>query len=333
MKNKIFKSIVFSGLLLSILILSFACKKDSNPKDLKFAFFLPPKHSQMPLVKEWVNKISKEAGIKITILQQGKPKDQYDNIAAGVVDFGLVIPSYTAGKFPLTSAIELPFLVDDAEKGSIALWETYEKYLKKEYKDVKILWMFVHGPGQVHTTKKPVKSLEDMKGLKIRTPGAVMAGALKRLGAVPVTMPIPQVYNALDRGTIDGVTIPWEVMRAFKFYDVLKYHTEVKLYTLAFFIAMNKNTYNSLSPQAKKIIDSNMGLEMSRRAGRAFADADGPGRKITLQKNGTLIPFSEKERKRWINAVKGAKTEWVSNMKKRGLHGDKVLEFLESKLK
>ncbi len=333
MYRKFSRSIIWGSVLAFILSAFISCGKKDAKKDLKFAFFLPPKHSQMGLVKEWVKKISDGTGLKITILQQGKPKDQYDNIASGVVDFGLVIPSYTSGKFPLTSAIELPFLVEDAEKASGVLWETYEKYLKDEYKDVKMLWMFVHGPGQMHTTKKPIKKLEDLKGLKIRTPGRVMAGALKKLGCVPVTMPVPQVYNALDRGTIDGVTLPWEVMRAFKFYDVLKYHTEVRLYTLAFFIAMNKKTWDSLSPDAKKVIESSMGMEMSRRAGKVFMLADAPGKKASLKHNGTLIPFPDKERERWINAVKGSKTEWISEMKGKGLPGDKVINFIESQLK
>lgn len=336
MKKSKYSQTALFGLLILLLPL-FACEKGSKDiKELKFAFFAPSSHTQYPVIDEWSKSVAEQAGIKITIFaggSLGKPKDQYDNTSKGVSDFSYVIPSYTSGKFPLTSAIELPFIIDDCEKASMVLWDTYEKYLTEEYKDVKMLWTYVPGPGHIHTTNKPVRKLEDLKGLKIRTPGRVMARILKELGAIPITMPITQVYTALERGTIDGVTNAWEIMQAYKFYEHTQYHTEVGLYTLAMLTVMNRDAYESLSPKAKESIDLSIGKEMSRKAGIAFKEADLPARTICLANNGEIIPFVPSERERWEQAVRSVRSEWIQEMADLGLPGKEVLEYIESELK
>lgn len=327
----------FLSVLILLLFLLCGCGKESqNIKELKFSFFAPPSHNIYPVIEEWSRKVSKEAGIRITIFaggSLGKPQDQYENTAKGICDFAYVIPSYTAGKFPLTSAIELPFIIDDCEKASVVLWDTYEKFLREEYKDVKMLWTFVPAPGHIHTARKPVRTLEDLNGLKIRTPGREMARSLEKLGAVPVTMPITQVYTALERGTIDGVTMPWEIMDAYKLCEQTKFHTEVGLYTLAQVVVMNRDAYESLSPEAKEVLDRSIGKEMSRKAGIAFKEAELSGRASGLAQGGEIIVLPPSERERWEEAVRGVRSEWIQEMADLGLPGKEVLEYIESALK
>jgi TRAP-type C4-dicarboxylate transport system substrate-binding protein len=328
---------IFLSVLILLLFPLCGCDRESRDiRELKFSFFAPTSHNIYPVIEEWSRDVSRQAGIRITIYaggSLGKPQDQYENTAKGICDFAYVIPSYTAGKFPLTSAIELPFIIDDCEKASIVLWDTYEKFLREEYKDVKMLWTFVPAPGHIHTAEKPVRTLEDLKGLKIRTPGREMARSLDKLGAVPVTMPITQVYTALERGTIDGVTMPWEIMDAYKLCEQTKYHTEVGLYTLAQVAVMNRNAYESLSPGAKEILDRSIGKEMSRKAGIAFKEAELSGRASGLAQGGEVIPLPPSERERWEEAVRSSRSEWIQEMTDLGLPGEEVLEYIEAALK
>ena len=336
MKQLVTKSVLPSVVL--VILMSMFCTSYAQSVELNLAHFMPTKHVQhREILDPWTQEMSKitEEGLKVTIFPggaMGKPPDQYDNVANGIVDIAFVIPSYTPGRFPLTSVMELPFLISDAEKASEALWEIYEEYLTEEYNDVKVLWMFVHGAGHIHTTKKPIKTLADMKGLKIRTPGRIMAKVLQELGAVPVSLPITEVYTALERGTIDGVAIPWEAMRAFRFYELCDYHTELDLYTVPFLVAMNKNTWGSLPQDIQKTIAEHSGKEMSMKAGKAYADEDSPGKEACLANNGTVYQLPVEEKDQWIRAVEKVKAEWLNEMKTKGLPGEEVLRTLEEKL-
>jgi len=138
--------------------------------ELKMSHFMPTKHVQHTKVMEpWAKKIGAltDGRVKVTIFPGGalgKPPHQYDNAVKGITDITFGLQSYTPGRFPLTSSLRLPFMVKSGEQGARILWSMYEKYLQQEYKDVKVLWLFMHGPGQMCTTKKQVKTIDDLKG-------------------------------------------------------------------------------------------------------------------------------------------------------------------------
>jgi len=319
-----------SGLLLAVPV-------ESQAVELKMSHFMPTKHTQHKVMAKWAQTIEEKSGgeLKVTIFPGGalgKPPHQFDNAVKGITDIAFAIHSYTPGRFPLTSALRLPFLVQSGEKGSEILWEMSQKYLQDEYKKVKVLWTFCHGPGQIHTTKKQIKTLEDLKGLKLRTPGPIMSKVLKKLGAVPVPMPITQVYTALERKTIDGVCGPWEIMRPFRFYELTKYTTVVDIYTLTFFEVMNKDKYNSLPANLKKIIDDNSGLKMSIAAGKAYDKADKPAYELCLKKGIKVYTLPPQERARWMEAAKPIEANWLKDMKAKGLPGKEVLNYIKANL-
>ena len=314
-----------------------AVKADCATVELKMSHFMPTKHTQHKVMAAWAKKMEQVTNgkLKVTIFPGGalgKPPQQYDNAVKGITDIAFGLHSYTAGRFPLTSVLRLPFFVKSGEQGSRVLWKLYEKYLKSEFKDAKILWMFCHGPGQIHTTKKPIKTLEDLKGVKMRTPGAVMSKVLRQLGAVPVTMPITQVYTALERRTVDGVCGPWEVMRPFKFYEKIKYSTVADIYTQTFFVAMNKGKYESLPADIKKAIDANTGEQMSITAGKAYDAADKPAYELCVKKGIKIYELPKQERERWIKAASGVADAWVKDMAAKGLPGREILDYTEKQL-
>ena len=209
------------------------------------------------VIEPWAKKINELTKGRVTINMfpgqaLGKAADQYEMAAKGICDMALSIPAYTPGRFQLASVFMLPFMVTTAEETSVAFWKTYEKYFVDEFKDVKVLWLYVHAPGQIFTRKKAFKTLADLKGMKIRATSPYIQKSLKVLGASPVAIPVPEVYSALERGVVDGTAMPFEGMWVFKQYEVVDYGTMCDLYTMTFAIVMNKAKWDALPADIKK---------------------------------------------------------------------------------
>lgn len=186
----------------------------------------------------------------------GQPPEHYDLAVKGVADIAQVNLSFTASRFPLTSVMELPFLAPDVKDSSNAFWQLYTKFpaVQQEFKDVKVVALFTNDPMQICTKSKPVRSLEDLKGMKIRVGDKVTAEAFKLLGANPIFMSITDVYFALDRGTIDGAMYTLEAVRGFKLAEVTKYCTVANFNCLRFAVVMNLAKWNSLPKDVQKLM-------------------------------------------------------------------------------
>ncbi|KMY68592.1 hypothetical protein AAU61_02845 [Desulfocarbo indianensis] len=299
--------------------------------NLKLASFMAPNHVQhKQVIEPWAREIAKASGhdFKVTIFSSGalgKPPEHYDMAAKGIADLSFPILSYAPGRFLLSSVFELPFMFTTAEETSAALWKVYEKYLGDEFKDVKVLWLFQHGPAHVFTVKKQVNTLGDMKGLKMRCTNPFANGALTIVGAVPVFMPVPEVYPALERGVIDGTTISYEGLVAFKQEDVTHFATEVTLYSLNMAIVMNQKKFDSLPPEVKKAIEAHSGLAMSRRAGKAFDQAELVAKEKAVEKGMRVATLSMEERLMWKTETQALWDKWAQDMEAKGLPGKAVL--------
>jgi TRAP-type C4-dicarboxylate transport system substrate-binding protein len=176
---------------------------------------------------------------------------------------------------PLADVMTLPFLpFATADKGSEVIWKLYEKYpsIQKEFSDVQPLLVWASSPYILITTKKQVKTLEDWKGLKIRATGGPPTEQIKALGAVPMLIPMPDVYDAMDKGVIDGASVPFEAVHGFRFYEVAKNYTIVPMSAVYFTLAMNKQKWNSLPKDIQDAIKSVSGLQGSRAMGGGAYD-------------------------------------------------------------
>jgi TRAP-type C4-dicarboxylate transport system substrate-binding protein len=318
-------------LILSVLILVFASTAPAESVNLKLASFMAPNHVQhKEVIEPWAKAIAKASGVdfKVTIFAAGalgKPPEHYDMAAKGIADMSFPILAYSPGRFRLSSVFELPFMFTTAEQTSAALWKVYEKYLKDEFKDVKVLWLFQHGPAHIFTTKKQIKTLGDMKGLKMRCTNPFANGALKVVGAVPVFMPVPEVYPALERGVIDGTTISYEGLVAFKQEGVTHYAAEVTLYSLNMAIVMNKKKFDSLPAAVKKAIEANSGLAMSQKAGRAFDLAETKAKAFAVKKGMKAGTLPMEELAMWRSESQAVWDKWAQDMEAKGLPGKAVL--------
>ncbi|THF93798.1 MAG: TRAP transporter substrate-binding protein [Sulfitobacter sp. SK025] len=307
---------------------------------LRMHQFLPPQANVPKLILDvWADKVEADSKGRIKIERYpsmqlgGKPPELMDQAIDGVADIVWTVVGYTPGRYPSTEVFELPFMVKDARAASSAYWQMFEKHMKDtEFKDVHILGTWVHGPGMLHTNKE-VRSPDDMQGLKIRGGSRLVNELLEIMGATPVGMPVPAIPEGLSKGVIDGTTIPWEVTSALKVPELVKNHTEftgAALYDLTFVLAMNKDKYESLPDDLKKVIDDNSGLEFSIFAGGTQSDADGPARQAALDMGNNIITLNEEETQVWRDASQPIYDSWVAEMNDKGIDGQALIDEARS---
>lgn len=311
---------------------------------LKLHQFLPAQANVPKLILDvWADKVEQDSGGRIKVDRfpsmqlGGTPPELMDQVIDGVADVVWTVVGYTPGRFPRTEVFELPFMMTDARATSRAYWEMFEEHMKDtEFADVHILATWVHGPGLIHS-KDPVTKPADLQGMKIRGGSRQVNALLAKVGATPVGMPVPAIPEALSKGVVDGVTIPWEVTTALKVPELVSNHTEFRgraLYTLTFVLAMNKDKYESLPDDLKAVIDKNSGLDLSVFAGGTQADADGPAREIAVEAGNNIIVLDEAQTQEWRVLSQPIYDEWVADMASKGVDGqaliDQVRELISS---
>jgi len=305
---------------------------------LKFHTFMAPQSQVwLSMHKPWMEKVEKDSGGRIkfeaypAMQLGGTPVQLYDQARDGVVDVVWTLPGNTAGRFPRVEVFELPFIMNNAEATSKAYWEYIQTQAPDEFKETQVIALQVHGPGMFHSVSKVIKSPADLKGMKVRGPTRQVTKLLAALGATPVGMPLPQIPDALSKGTIEGCVIPWEVVPSVKVHELTKFHTEFPatgpaLYTTTFVMAMNKAKYESLSPDLKKVIDANSGLATSALLGKIQQGNDPAGRKAASDRGNTIHTLSAAEAQEFIKVSQAIDDEWVADMNKRGFDGKKLLQ-------
>ena len=305
---------------------------------LKFHTFMSPQSNVwLSMHKPWMEKVEKESSGRIkfegypAMQLGGTPVQLYDQAKDGVVDVVWTLPGNTAGRFPRIEAFELPFMMNNAESTSKAYWEYVQTVAVDEFKDTQLLALHVHGPGVIHTADKAVKSIADLRGMKMRGPTRQVTKLLGALGATPVGMPLPAITDALSKGTINGCVIPWEVVPSVKVNELTKFHAEFdpaggSLYTTTFVMAMNKAKYNSLAPDLKKIIDNNSGMATSASLGKIQQGNDVSGRKSASDRGNSIYTISVAEAQDFRRKSRPVEVEWVEDMNKKGFDGKKLLD-------
>ena len=305
---------------------------------LKLHQFLPAQANVPKLILDvWADKVeaASEGRIKVdrfpSMQLGGKPPELMDQAIDGVADIVWTVVGYTPGRFPTTEVFELPFMVEDARAASCAYWKMFEEHMEGgEFKDVKILGTWVHGPGMFHTAD-PVETPADLEGMKIRGGSRLVNKLLELTGATPVGMPVPAVPEGLSKGVIDGTTIPWEVTAALKVPELVENHTEFEgnaLYTLTFVLAMNKGKYDSLPDDLKAVVDANSGLSFSIFAGGTQADADGPARAAAVENGNNIVTVSDTAP--WKKAVEPIYADWIADLNGKGIDAQARIDQAQS---
>jgi TRAP-type C4-dicarboxylate transport system substrate-binding protein len=310
--------------------------------NLRYATWDPPHHEMRKFgVDVWVKSIGKvtEGRVNVKMLTKGlgAPPAYHDFIKDGAIDVAHIIPAYTPGRFLLHKLAEFPFLTDSAQARTVAYWRVYKKYFEKadEARGMKLMTFWAHGPGLIHNNVRPVKSLADIKGLKLRVSGDNISALAKSMGVTPIFMPITKVHNALSKGVIDGVFLTYEGVKNFKASKYLKYATAAPggLYATVFQMYMNKKVWDSIPKKDQDLIMSVSGEHAANYIGAAWDLADVNGIKDMKSKGIALTPMPADmlaEAKRMWAPIQA---EWMKKAAAKGIDGEGALAMFKAEIK
>lgn len=301
---------------------------------LNMATFFPPTHDQAKALEGWAKKIEErtDGQVKITLHAGGtlgKGPEIYGNVVNGVADIGNSCFAYYKGRFPVMQAVDLPLGYPTGMVASLAANAYAQQLSPPELNDVKLLYVHAHGPGLLHTTKKPVTTLEDFKGLKIRATG-FSGEAVRAMGGAPVSMGQGGAYEALKTGVVEGTMTPIETLKGWKQAEVVKYTTECTNigYTTAFFVVMNKAKWNKLPADVQQIFEQ-VSTEWVKVHGTAWDEADEAGRQYTLQQGNEILQLDPAEAARWRKAADQAIDAYAQSTP----DGDKNVQAIQEWIK
>ncbi|MCY0966741.1 TRAP transporter substrate-binding protein [Parathalassolituus penaei] len=322
--------------LLATVGLTLAAVLPAQAAEPEFTFklhhFLPPMSmAHQKFLQPWAEKVMKESNgrIKIDVFPAmqlgGTPPQLFDQARTGVVDMSWTVGGYTPGRFPKAGAFELPFIPANAEATSMALQEYAEEEMKDELSDVHILAVHTHAPGSLHSRDKEIRTAEDLNGMKVRAPNKEISEAFTLLGASPVFMPVTQMPSALSKGVVDVAVLPFEVVKPMKIHQLAGKNTEIVgdrgLYVNFFLFSMNKDSYNKLPADLKKVIDDNSGMALAQHIGQLFDESEKDGRDAAVAEGNTFYTLTPDETAKWKKAMQPVTDSWIADMTADGEDG------------
>jgi TRAP-type C4-dicarboxylate transport system substrate-binding protein len=304
---------------------------------LTYSNFFPPTHIQSQLAEAWIKEVESRTNGEITInyFPAGtltKAPQTYDGVVQGIADIGMTVLAYSRGRFPIAAAIDLPMGYTSGVQATSIANGVLEKFDPEEFKDTELMFLHAHGPGLLHTRDKEVRTLDDFKGLKIRgtgTSGKVVAA----LGGSPVGKAMGETYQMLQKGVVDGSLHPLETNKGWKVGEVVSYMTQnfSTAYTTTFAVFMNKDKWNSLTPEQQKIIRE-VNAEFALKHGQAWDESDEEGMAFFLEKGGKVIPQSDEQSKIWADQAASVIDEYVQSASEKNIDGQAIVDYIKANL-
>jgi TRAP-type transport system periplasmic protein len=305
--------------------------------ELKLAYFVGDQHAMSQWLVRWANNLERDSGGRITVKrfpgsQMGPVQQHYDFVRTGQADVAWFLHGATPGRFPLTEIVQVPYLVGSAEIGTKVLNdpELRSKYLDAEHRGVKVLLLLTHQPGNVHTTKKPIRAAEDMKGLRLRFASPTIRDFVAALGGTPVgVLPTEQVEQ-LQKGTIDGVFIDYGGAGiAFKMGGILKHSTEMYSYVSSFGVGMNPDFWNKLPPDLQALVTKSMtGVE--KEVGEAWDALDVPGKKALIDGGAEAIQLARDQNAEFRKIGATVAEAKVNELESKGMPARAIYAMMKS---
>jgi TRAP-type transport system periplasmic protein len=335
--KKLSTLLFFSIFVFSISFSLLPVSSSAEEIKLNYSNFFPAPHKNSQLSEAWCKEIETRTNgqVKISYFPGGTltPAPQtYDGVVKGIADIGFSCFAYTRGKFPLMEVIDLPLGYTSGAQATNLINAFYAKFQPKELDEVKVLYLHAHGPGIIHC-KKPIMTLEDVKGKKIRATG-LAAKVVTALGGAPVGTTMPETYDALRTGVAEGAMAPMESLQGWKWGEVISATTldYGAAYTTGMFIVMNKAKWASLPPDVQKVFEE-VSKEWIVKQGLLWDEIDKAGATFTKEKGNQVIALSKEEDAKWAAAVRPLLDEYVTNAKAKGLPGEEALKFCTDFLK
>ena len=273
--------------------------QSAGAEELKVAHFMPSMHPMdQGVMSPLAEDIDAATGGELTMRiypsgELGKgPVQQYKRVVTGVADIVFGIPEYTPKQFAKTGVVHIPGLFANGTDATNALWDNIA-LIEDEYDQTKLLGLWANNPSVLVTREKPVRTLADMQGMKIRTPNPVMATLVEAWGGIPVSMPTTDAYNAMNTGVIDAVMIGPSGIRSYKLNETAKYvTTNIPTALDSFYLLMNKSSWDNLSDDQKAKLDELTGREISLKGAEAFYKAGQAGLELAKESGVELVEIT-----------------------------------------
>ena len=328
MKTLFRKSIV-TLLPLFLIVAVLPAISQAAPLKLTYANFPPSATFPCVQMERWAKEVEKRTNgeVKIQTFPGGTllaAKNIFDGVISGTADIGNFAMSYQPGRFPVSEAIDLPLGFKSAKVASLVLYDLIEKYKPKEFEKVKILTLFTCPPADFMTSR-PVKSLNDLKGMELRVSGTG-AEIVKKLGAVPVAMPQSETPEAIQKGVVKGMVSSMEILKDFNFAAYCPYATDTNLFVVSFAVIMNLDKWNALPPNVKKILDD-LRVEQAQWTG-TYVD-EHVKEALTWSKEKykhQLINLPAADKEEIVKLLNPMIQDYVKRVTAQGLPGEKIIK-------
>jgi TRAP-type transport system periplasmic protein len=319
-----------------------------KPIELIFSSWTPPVGLQSDMNKAWIQNVEKQTGGRVRFTYHdggalGGMREHYDLAVVGTADIAFFNFASSFGRFPMMDAIQLPFLFSSANDSSYALWKVYHEFpeIQKETNEVKVLGLGTVDPFYIFTTKAagPIRTLEDLKGKKIRTTG-LEGPTIAALGGTPVSMVnMPEIYLALERGTLDGLCMSWQGLPSFKFHHVCRYYTVWEgpaIRCLPWGLFMNWSSWKKLPGDIQKVMIGDYGIDgpwFARWNGEQYTKLVEVGKKMARESGGEIYTLPAKEFERWQQKVVPIREKGIQDLESKGLPGRKYINRISELVK
>ena len=297
----------------------------------------PTSAAHTTYLQPWADRVAEQSDgrIQVEIYPSmslgGAPPDLYNQVRDGTVDLVWTVTGYTPGVFTRSEVFELPFVhLNSAEATNQAIQDVYDAYLAPDFAEVHPILVHVHGGQAIHTVDRPVHALADLAGLKLRTPSRTGAWMIEAMGAEPVGMPVPELPQALSKGTVDGALIPYEVAVPLNVHELTNYSIEgpdgLRFGTAVFLFAMNKDSYDDLPDDLKTVIDANSGAAIAAEVGAVWDANEVPASEATAASGSQLIALDDSTIAEFEAALAPIQQRWVDEVTANGIDGAALLQ-------
>jgi TRAP-type C4-dicarboxylate transport system substrate-binding protein len=307
---------------------------------LTYANYFPPTHQMSKLQEQFCSEIAKRTNgrVKITYHPGGailKATRIYDGVVTGLADIGYSHCGYTRGRFIITEVLALPLGYPSGWVATHVANDFYNEFKPKEWDETHMLYLHNGCAGCIHSTK-PVRTLEDLKGVTIRAPGAV-GDTLRALGGTPRDLPMSEVYEGISKNVINGSMTSMECAKGWKFAEVCKYLIDCWQisHVHPFYVVMNKDKWNKLPQDIKKIF-TEVSEEWIDKAGKTWDAANAEGAEYTLSLGNEIIRLTAEEAARWQKAVEPLTDAYIKKIAAKGFSAEEQKEhvnFIKERVK
>lgn len=292
-------------------------------------------HVQHHVMSEFADKVNEvtEGRVEIEIYPGGalsSPQETLDSIKTGIMDAGWGLQGYSPGEFPVHSVLQLPFLANGSgEDLSIVAQKLYEEFteIQEEYDGVVPLWFHVADPYAIVTKGKKIETLEDLKGVKLRTPSVEAGEMIETWGATPVSIPATEMYDSMQKGVIDGGLLPIAAINDFNLSDIIDYVTIGNFNTSLFYVMMNQDSWELISEKGREAINSIAGLTMSKKSGRKFDEQALQAREDAKAEGAEFFEIEESALEEFKKASEELNEKWIDKMESKGIPGQQIYDY------